>query len=112
MDEEALNRLANRIDTKADMQVLNRRPLSNDQTTAPRTWDDQPRKRSWIARALFTTSPLEILFIIAMLFFVGALTVSSLLIFSGDNTVSTKNVGIAITGPTTVRAGDVVTLQI
>lgn len=112
MDDEALNRLADRIDTKSGTDFLARRPLTTEQGKQATSWEDEPKKKSWLGRLVASISPLEVLFVVATLFFVGAVSLASLLIFSGDNTVSTKNVGIAITGPNSVRAGDVVTLQV
>lgn len=111
MDDDALERLARKIDTKDGGKFVERRPLYNEGPEASREWahEDHPmRKKGMFSK--FT--PLEILFTGSIIFFVGAAAVAGLLLFSGDNTVSTKNVGIAVSGPTSIRAGDVVTLQI
>lgn len=111
MDNDALDRLGNRIETKAGSEPLQRRGLGQPAPQAPRGWEPEKRSRSRFAW-MNSLTPIEILFALSMLFFIGATTVAALMFVSGDNTVSTKNVGISISGPTTVRAGDIVTLQV
>ena len=57
-------------------------------------------------------SIVEILFAGSLTFFVVAVVASSLLLFSCNNTVSTKNVDIRVTGPTEIDAGNTVSLQV
>lgn len=111
MDDEALERLENRVDSKPGSDLLRRRPLQHETPNTPPGWQhpqQPPRKPSFFSRV----SPLEIIFGVSIVFFIGAAAVATLLVFSGENTVSTKNVAIAVSGPASVRAGDVVTLQI
>lgn len=61
-----------------------------------------PRRIQWV----------EILFIGSIAFFIIAAIFSAFLFFSGTNTVSTRNVTINIDGPTSIRAGDTITLQV
>lgn len=112
MDNDALERLANRVDRKEGSEPLQRRPLYSTGTNAPRGWKHEEKKR-WALPAIFSRfSALELLFVGSIIFFIGAAAIASLLIFSGNNTVSTKNVNVAVSGPNTVRAGDEVTLQV
>ncbi len=113
MDQDALERLANRVDTKAGTDQLKRRPLSSDARPVSPGWQRAaPQKPSRFARYMPRMSALEMLFGASIIFFIGAAAIAGLLIFSGDNTISTKNVSIAIGGPSSIRAGDEVTLQV
>lgn len=57
-------------------------------------------------------SYLELFFVVSIVFFVVAGAFAAYLFFSGSNTVSTRNVSIAIDGPTSIRAGESLPLQI
>ncbi len=54
----------------------------------------------------------KVIAIIGVLFFVGAAAVASLLMFSGNNTISGDNITLAITGQNTVGAGEILPFQI
>lgn len=113
MDDQSLERLENRIDTKAGSEELQRRPLYRTGDQAPRTWNmPQRTKKPFLGGFFSRLSPLEMLFAVSFLFFVAAGIIATTLIFTGGNTVSTKNVSVSVSGPNTIRAGDVVTLQI
>ena len=112
MDDDALERLELRVESKEGSEFTKRRTLQVHPDVTPHTWADTytPRRRlfSWLP----SLSPLEYLFAASILFFIGAGTVAGLLIFSGSNTVSTRNVDVTVTGPTSVRAGEEVALQV
>ncbi len=57
-------------------------------------------------------NPLELVFGGSIAFFVIALVVSGLLFFGGNNTISTKNVDVAVNGPTEIGAGATLPLNI
>jgi hypothetical protein len=112
MDDEALERLEARVEGKAGSEMTKRHPLRAQAESTPHVWKDpmaRSQKKSWFWSRF---SVLEVLFAASIIFFVGAGTVASLLIFSGNNTVSTRNVDVSVIGPTSVRAGDEVSLQI
>lgn len=113
MDDDALERLELRVESKAGSEPTERRSLRTQSEVTPRGWADaRAPKRPLLPFKLPRFSPLEYLFAGSIIFFVGAATLASLLIFSGTNTVSTRNVDVSVSGPTSVRAGEEVTLQV
>lgn len=109
MSDSSLERLEKKLTTREEApEGPERSRLFEKGTGAPEGWD-APAQR---VRKRFGLRPLEILFVASVAFFVIAGAIAALLIFSGTNTVSAKNVGIAIDGPTAVRAGDTLPLQI
>ncbi len=110
MDQESLDRLSARVEMRPGSEPLQRRPLGTTPPPAPAAWGRVPPPRAPSLLGRF--SVLEYLFAGSVVFFIVAATVAGLIIFSGDTTVSTKNVRIDIQGPTAVRAGDEVSLQI
>ncbi len=54
----------------------------------------------------------KVVAIIGVLFFVGAAAVASLLMFSGNNTISGDNITLAVTGQNTIGAGEILPFQI
>lgn len=108
--KSSLERLEKRLDSRAtDAQHITRSTLGTRRGSAQKKWEtpvSTPKKRG---RRL---SVLELVFIFSIVFFVIAGAFASFLFFSGNNTVSTRNVNIAIDGPTEIRAGDVLPLQI
>lgn len=113
MDDDALERLQLRVESKAGSEPTERRALHQHSESTAHSWaDTHERKRSWLPFSLPNFSPLEYLFALSIIFFIGAATLASLFIFSGSNTVSTRNVDVSVSGPTSVRAGEEVTLQV
>ncbi|MCL9971836.1 MAG: hypothetical protein NBV63_00275 [Candidatus Pacebacteria bacterium] len=112
MDDEALERLEARVEGKAGSEMTKRHPLRAQAESTPHAWKDPMARSQKKSRFWSRFSVLEALFAASIIFFVGAGTVASLLIFSGNNTVSTRNVDVSVIGPTSVRAGDEVSLQI
>jgi hypothetical protein len=113
MDNDALERLERRVDTKGTSEPVVRRPLQSEGLDAPHEWQTEPpHTPSRLMRTITHLSPLELLFAASIVFFVAAGAIAGLLIFSGTNTVSSRNVDISLSGPTGVRAGEEVTLQL
>lgn len=109
MDKGALDRLEVRVSQKGESAPIARRPLQWEAEQTPHDWGPAGAKRpSFIPRF----SALELIFTVSIIFFVGATTVAGLLIFSGSNTVSTRNVEVTVAGPNSIRAGEEVTLQV
>lgn len=111
MDQDALERLELRVDGKEPPEPTIRRDLHQQAETTPHAWALSTRKRG-ILSGFKRFSALELLFASSIIFFIGAGAIASLLIFSGNNTVSTSNVSVTVTGPTAIRAGEEVTLQV
>ena len=114
MDDDALERLEMRVEGKEGSEEITRRPLYSDGVNVKQTWvESAPKVRLPLLGGIVTRfTALEILFAASILFFIGAGSLAALLLFSGSNTVSTRNVNVAVSGPTSVRAGDEVTLQV
>ncbi|MBU6310795.1 hypothetical protein KGO06_02580 [Patescibacteria group bacterium] len=108
MDQDSLERLSRRIESKPGSEPLVRRPLSEKGVRLPREWKISTSARSRLSRF----SPLEYVFAGSILFFIGAATITALVFFSGSGTVSTRNVDIVVTGPASIRAGEEVALQV
>lgn len=111
MDNDALERLELRVDGKEPPEPTVRRDLRQQAETTPHAWAQSTYKKSMFS-VFKRFSPLELLFASSIIFCIGAGAIASLLIFSGNNTVSTKNVSVTVTGPTAIRAGEEVTLQV
>ncbi len=111
MNEDSLERLSTRIETKTGSELLERRPLKS---TAPRVPHEFPKQVAPPTKPSSRSglSLFEYVFFFSVVFFVLASTYAGLTFFSGDNTVSTKNVSLSIVGPTSVRAGDVMSFDI
>ncbi len=75
------------------------------------TWEDKdttliappPQRRNTFVRNFF---------IFSIIFFVLAAGISAWLVFEGGNRVSTDNVDISVTGPTSVNGGDILELEV
>lgn len=115
MDKKsALERLAKKLNSRTDDDTrLPRSHLSFRGGNSKKAWDGtvqtSPGSKGPSKRRL---SYLELLFVGSIIFFVLAGAFASFLFFSGNNTVSTRNVAIAIDGPTSIRAGEILPLQI
>ena len=108
MPQDPLERLSRRVESTPGSEPLARRPLRESGARMAREWTIRTAARSRWARF----SPLEYLFAGSIVFFVGAATLAGLVFFSGSATVSTKNVAITVSGPTALRAGEEVVLQV
>ena len=111
MDEHSLNELDKKLtDRGAEGERVTRHPLYVEGTKGRVDWGsaEPAASTSFLGRM----PPIEFIFAGAIIFFIGALAVASILFFSGSNTVSTKNVLLEVSGPTEIRAGDSVTLTV
>ena len=109
-DDDALERLSKKLNAPKGVEEPFRSQVSTRVSSAPRGWTEPPASTPSRSRIRFT--PLEVLFGASVVFFVGAVVIAFLLFFSGNNTVSTKNVDIAVSGPTEIGAGNTLELQI
>lgn len=73
-------------------------PLPTNDTPMPR----RPRRHTYRIKLLLA----------GMVFFVGALLISSLILIFGNNSISAQNITISVTGPFTIGGGEVLPLQI
>lgn len=108
-DHSALDELDKKLDSRnGERGRVRRSGLSPKSSSTKSGWfskiKKRPRKR--------TVGLLEVGFIGSLVFFVVALVFAAFLFFSGNNTVSTRNVSITIDGPTEIRAGDPLQLQV
>jgi hypothetical protein len=108
-DDTALERLSKRLDAGKNEQNTNRSGLYTSYTGAPQSWKPEPEP---IMKRATTMKPLEMLFAGSVVFFVLAMIAAGLLFFGGNNTVSTKNVSVQVTGPSQIGAGSTLSLQV
>lgn len=112
--KSALERLAKKLNSRAvDDTALRRSQLSGRSRFSGVGWkaptaSAQPAPRPSNKRL----SWLEFFFVGSVVFFVLAASLAGFLFFSGNNTVSTRNVSITLDGPTSIRAGETLPLQI
>lgn len=112
--KSALERLAKKLNSRAvDDTALRRSQLSGRSRFSGVGWkaptaSAQPSPRPSNKRL----SWLEFFFVGSVVFFVLAASLAGFLFFSGNNTVSTRNVSITLDGPTSIRAGETLPLQI
>lgn len=109
-DDSALERLSKHLDAGKTDQNPNRSGLYTSYTGAPQSWKPEPEQTD-MARTK-KMKPLEILFAGSVAFFVVAAVVAVLLFLGGNNTVSTKNVSVQVTGPSQIGAGSTLSLQV
>lgn len=112
--KSALERLAKKLNSRTvDDTALRRSQLSGRSRFSGVGWkaptaSAQPTPRPSGKRL----SWLEFFFVGSVVFFVLAAALAAFLFFSGNNTVSTRNVSITLDGPTSIRAGETLPLQI
>ncbi len=108
-DKDALERLSTKLDSKNTGEEVHRTILHESNIRAPHEWKPDPHP---VMKGRMRLKPLELVFAVSVTFFIISIAVASLLLFSGNNTVSTKNVDLEVTGPTEIGAGNTVTLQV
>lgn len=111
-DNSALHRIEKKLDSRNgdfSQSGIRRSQFSADQRGNAKTGWERPQLSPRSARRIAWT---EIAFIGSIVFFVFAAAFAAFLFFSGTNIVSTRNVSIDIDGPTSIRAGETVTLQV
>jgi hypothetical protein len=108
-DKSALERLEKKLDDRTNAPEIKRTGFFGKQSVASEGWKAAPERPE--GRRRRRMRGIEMVFIGSLVFFVVAGVGATLLFFSGTNTVSTRNVSIAVSGPTSIRAGDSVSLQ-
>ncbi|PIR85019.1 hypothetical protein COU15_02935 [Candidatus Kaiserbacteria bacterium CG10_big_fil_rev_8_21_14_0_10_45_20] len=109
--KSALDRLEKKLDSRSEESAPKERSsLSQHRNKASEEWQSSPASASRPRRRRLRV--LDMVFIIAVVFFIIAGIFASVTFFSGNNIVSTRNVSIAIDGPNEIRAGDTLSLNI
>lgn len=108
--DDALERLEKKLDASEKGERVNRSPLYERAHHAPKGWQSPEHTRPKKTRGTFGV--LETVFIASIIFFIITALISVLLLVSGNNTVSTKNVDIVVSGPTEIGAGETLSLQV
>ena len=109
-EADKLERLKRRLYTpQENLTSIRRGEFSPRETASTAAWSAPaatipPRKKFW--------SPLVIVFFIALIFFLGAAGAAVYVLYRGNNVVSPANVELTVTGPDTVKAGEILTLQV
>lgn len=109
-NDDAIERLSKKLSAKNVSDGVRRSPLAERGSHARHEWSpapQNPRRKSPRRFGAF-----ELLFGVSAVFFIIAAFVSVLLFVSGNNTVSTRNVDVAVSGPTEIGAGETLSLQI
>lgn len=117
MDErDALENLQKKLDSGSEDARVKRTEFYSSGSSMPRAWQKpapapRPAAAAVVGR-IMGMKPVELFFFGSVAFFVIAIIAAALLFFAGNNTVSTKNVNIQITGPSEIGAGSTLSLQI
>lgn len=110
-DNSALENLSKKLDGGNLDGTVHRSALFSRGSTAPKRWQKEASTSSAPVRRHRSRMP-ELLFGGAVIFFVVAMGIAGLILFAGNNTISTKNVDVQITGPTEIGAGSTLSLQV
>jgi len=109
--EDHLEELKQELYRQSDSRFKIRRSRLSPFTSSPDYgWRDLSPRGG--ARRFLKFSWPKIFFIIAFIFFLVMLIVTLFVFWRGSNTVSVGNVGLEITGPAEVKAGEPITLQL
>ena len=109
--DDAIERLSKKLYAGTNDTRLKRSQLYQRGETAPTEWNEKPTPEP-VMKKKFPIKPLEALFGGSIAFFVIAVVVSVFLFFGGNNTVSTKNVDVKVSGPTEIGAGSTLSIQV
>lgn len=109
-DDSALEKLSKKLDSGKGDTHVQRAGLYTAYEGAPQSWKVEPEPEDMKRKS--KAKPLELLFAASAVFFVFASVIAGLLFFGGNNTVSTKNVDVQISGPAQVGAGSTLSLQV
>lgn len=112
MDDEAIERLEKKLNRASDETDLKRSVLYGTGAHAPNSWQAPAASDIPAVRPSVHLKPLELVFVGAVVFFVLALVTTTFLFFAGNNTVSTKNVDVRVSGPPQIGAGSTLSLQV
>lgn len=113
-DDNALERLSKKLDSGSTPAEMRRASLFSRglETKVPNAWENEPEKPKMASRKRRPTITLEMIFGASLVFFVVALVVAGLIVFFGNNTISTKNVDVSVTGPSEISAGSTLSMQV
>ncbi|MBX9765245.1 DUF11 domain-containing protein [Patescibacteria group bacterium] len=109
-DDGALDRLSKKLDSGKSETGIQRASLYTSYDGAPQDWKPELEPEPDMKKK--KAKPLEVIFAGAVVFFVIAVAVSVFLFFGGNNTVSTKNVDVQISGPAQIGAGSTLSMQV
>lgn len=112
MSDDALEHLSKKLDGGTTGVGVPRSRLSPHMSSAPKGWKPGVEHTMSKRKPLFKFKPLEALFAGSIAFFIIALGIAGLILFAGNNTVSTKNVDVQVSGPTEISAGNTLSLQV
>ncbi len=112
MDDEALERLEKRLNsTGAESSELKRSKLYGSGLHTANEWKITPAVAP-LVRHIARFKPLELVFAGSLAFFGIAIIIATILFFTGNNTVSAKNVEVQVSGPPQIGAGSTLSLQV
>ncbi len=111
-DDGALEHLSKKLDSGTMQNGVHRSNLFSRGSRAPKGWQEPEKIMAAAKRKGARFSTLELVFAGSLGFFVVALGIAGLILFAGNNTISTKNVDIQVTGPTEIGAGSTLSLQV
>lgn len=109
-NDDALDRLEKTLNAKGTSTDIRRSSLHERASHTKKGWVHHEQTSPDRPRGKFGT--LEWVFIASIAFFIVAAAVSGLLFISGNNTVSTRNVDIVVSGPNEIGAGETLPLQV
>jgi hypothetical protein len=109
-DRDSLERLQKKLDSGTQDSGIERTQFFASGSSIPQVW--QKALPAQVRARVSKMKPLELFFFGSVAFFVLALLIATFLFLAGNNTVSTKNVNIQITGPSEIGAGSTLSLQI
>ncbi|MBV9349712.1 MAG: hypothetical protein JO026_03095 [Patescibacteria group bacterium] len=113
--DDALERLSKKLDN-TDPEHVRRSSIPVRAGSAPAVWQETaaPGKQPDVAEPMAKKKygRFEKIFLGSAIFFVASFALAGVLIFFGNNIVSTKNVDVQISGPESIAGGDTVTLQV
>lgn len=109
LPNDPLDKLEKRLD-KGENVELRRTQGRERASVVPRAWGLPPAAGP--ARPRLKLRAPELAFAVSVVFFIIAAGVAALMFFSGDNTVSTRNVDVVISGPAEIGAGKTLQLQV
>lgn len=111
-DNGALENLSKKLDSGLVDGSIHRSTLFSRSSRAPKGWQKQEGGDvSTRPKGRRMKIP-EILFGGSVIFFFLAVAVAGVILFAGNNTISTKNVDVQVTGPTEIGAGSTLSLQV
>ncbi|MES2134654.1 MAG: hypothetical protein V4449_00200 [Patescibacteria group bacterium] len=111
-DNSSLENLAKKLDSGTVDGEIHRSALFSRSPRAPKGWQSEGTGGATPVRRRSRRRMPEMLFAGAVAFFFVAIAVAGIILFAGNNTISTKNVDVQVTGPTEIGAGSTLSLQV